>query len=329
MTVKLSSKFDKYIINDLHDAKLSSEVSAARNELNNIYSNQANMAPDCNAIFSSALGFQQLEGTPHVVSHPKMNKWVFKCKRSDMQTSADTHLYRVRKADKIRRMNLAGVIVPQKYLYRLPNGEYIILAQKMTIHREVANPALLSQDTPDWFRDLIPKTVYIKLTPSQGKNVVRVIFRTNSTDLNRTNVYHDENNQLVLPDTEPHLRYYRKMAWRWIPGASSTFSHMLGVVVVQSLAKQQDFSTKVSMHFQKTVELGRYLVGLIARIALTILVSKGASHMADNSTNLALKAVCSIVNKAAKVNQICLITLGALSVLMHLIFPIMAYKDPF
>jgi hypothetical protein len=325
MTVNISPKFSQYIINDLPDDKLPPQVVTARSTLNTIYANQENMAPDCKAVFHSTLGFQKLEDTAaHIAVHPQMNEWVFKCKRSDMQTAEDTHLYRVRKADKIRRMQLPGVVVPLKYLYRLPNGEYIVLAQKLIIHRKIENPSItdpnVSQETKDFLKKCSP-FVPIKLTPSQGWNITKVIFRTNATDLNLTNFFHNEKGQLVLPDTEPHLRSYRKMAWRWIPGAYATFCHFLSTAVVQSLSTKEDFSTKMSMHVQKTVELARYLIGMIVRIALAKFVSKGATRLSDNSTSIAIKAFCFLLDKTAQVSKISLISFAVLSVTSHLALP--------
>lgn len=309
MTVYLPEKFNEHIINNYPEEKLTDSLKNAREKLTSIYSTQSDLGNTDSQVFSPKLGFIAIKrGGNHVVTHPDIPEWIFKYKRSDDDCGPDSHVYRVRKANKIRNMQLPNIVVPEKHLFELPNNEHIVLAKKMDLETEEVKEGFYG-------------THRKKLTPSQGWNIVHIIFRANALDLTTANIDFDKNNDVILPDTEPTYRVWRKKAWKWIPGASITFCHIIGVLIVHTFSKNENPLTKVAIHAKKTLELGRLGLQLGARASLMFIVSKAFSALAISTGSTLLLGASPIIATAATVSMVGIGILGGLAVLSHVLFP--------
>lgn len=316
----IPAKFNSSVINNFSDSELIGSLRAAKQNLDKIYANQETMAANSQAVFNSQLGFIGLGDKSHVVTHPEIPRWVFKYKRSDEVSAPDQHIYRVRKADKIRKMKLEGVMVPVKFLYKLPNGEFIVLAEKVEIvdkwqevKIDMGNGKFM-----DWGKERK------KLTPKQAKQIVHIIFRANATDLTPANIEFNSKGQIVLPDLEPALRNCRKKIWRWLPGALITHSHIVGVMTAQLLSHGENRKTKIAIHTKKTYELGRLLVQLAARAAISIFLAKGIAFLVAKTNSPFLNQASSIITSASKANTIWLGVCAGLAVTAHFVIPCIA-----
>ena len=311
MTIYLPPKFDQHIINNFQGEPLTSSILTVREKLDSIYSQENVLEDTSSSVFSPKFGFEAITTSKtHVVTHPDMPEWVFKYKRCDEDRDPDSHIYRVRKAHKIKKMQLPNIVVPEKFLYKLPNNEYIVLSQKMKLETEKTTVFDGSRFTERK-----------KLTPSQGWNIVHIIFRANALDLTSSNIDFDENNNVVLPDTEPTYRDWRKKAWRWIPGASITFCHIIGVLITQTFSARETRSTKIAIHAKKTLELGRLLIQLGIKAGLPLLLSKGFTYLAISTGSALLLGASPIIASAATVSLVGLSILGGLAVTAHIALP--------
>lgn len=164
-------------------------------------------------------------------------KWVLKLGRTDgLSTTPDTHLYRVRKAEKIRAYIQKNhlekhIAVPRKYLYwNTPENQFYVVAEKMNLSSEVATPA--SKDIENACKAVAPSfegqlqalaNNYPKrsLTPIQAKTLAELSF-LGYTDLSYNNLYFTEDGKVALIDTEPRKRSLKKIF------NSSFFARWLG-----------------------------------------------------------------------------------------------------
>lgn len=153
-------------------------------------------------------------------------KWILKLGRTDgFNTTPDTHLYRVRKAEKIRtyihQNNLeAHIVVPRKYLYwNTPQNQFYVVAEKMNLSPEVAEPAAvdleaafksaasLMKGQAQALADNAPKR---SLTPTQAKALAELSV-LGYTDLTYNNLYFTNDGKVAIIDTEPQKRSLKKM----------------------------------------------------------------------------------------------------------------------
>ncbi len=152
--------------------------------------------------------------------------WVLKLGRTDnLLTTPDTHLYRIRKAEKIRNYisqnNLEDHIeVPRKYLYwNTDEKQFYVVAQKLDLSREVASPA--SADIENALKrgasirgeqgyalaNHAPKR---SLTPTQAKALAELSI-LGYTDLTYNNIYFTRDGRVAIIDTEPVKRGLNKI----------------------------------------------------------------------------------------------------------------------
>ena len=153
-------------------------------------------------------------------------KWVLKLGRTDeFATTPDTHLYRVRKAEKIRsyihKNNLdAHIAVPRKYLYwNTTQKQFYVVAEKMNLSPEVPTPASL--DIEAAFKEggpsvggqmqaLANNAPKRSLTPAQAKALAELSV-LGYTDLTYNNLYFTQDGKVAIIDTEPVKRSLKKM----------------------------------------------------------------------------------------------------------------------
>jgi hypothetical protein len=317
MTIQLPAKFNQHIINDFSETKLSDSTRAAKECLDSIYTNHSNLDANANTIFSETLGFQKVVGyKTHIVTHPNMPDWILKCRKSDENCGADIHIHRVRKAKKIADMRLPNIVVPEKYIYRLPNNEHIVLARKLELETNIT-------ESIECLGSVINSTRRKKLSPSQGWNIVHLIFQAKALDLSPANIDFDKHNNVVLTDTEPAWREARKKAWKWIPGASRTFCHIVGVILTGMTAKKENLKTRIMMHLKKIFELGRLLVNLSLRAGALHLLSKGFTVLALSTGNSMLLAASPLVAGTAFAAMAVLGTCGAIAVGANVLLPLL------
>lgn len=175
-------------------------------------------------------------------------KWILKLERTDgSKTTPDTHLYRVRKAEKIRtyiqKNNLeAHIAVPKKYLYwNTSQNQFYVVAEKMDLSTEVATPA--SKDIEENWRGaasyggqvhaLANKAPRRSLTTIQARTLAELSV-LGYTDLSYNNLYFTKDGKVAVVDTEPQKRSLKKIV------KSSFFFFLFGdkrsVLAQQSIA---------------------------------------------------------------------------------------------
>lgn len=151
-------------------------------------------------------------------------KWVLKLGRTDgLATTDDTHLYRVRKAEKIRtyicQNNLEEhIVVSKKYLYwHESERKFYVVSEKMDLSAEVATPA--SKDIEAVFKAgqfsgqagaLTNNAPKRSLTPTQAKALAELSI-LGYTDLTYNNLYFTKDGKVAVIDTEPVKRFVKKL----------------------------------------------------------------------------------------------------------------------
>jgi len=153
-------------------------------------------------------------------------KWVLKLGRTDVPgMTPDTHMYRVRKAEKIRsyieQNKLEDHIeVPKKYLYwNEKEKQFYVVAEKMNLSSEVGTPA--SEDFESRWKSvahicggqaqsLANNARKRSLTPTQAKALAELSI-LGYTDLTYNNLYFTLDGKVAILDTEPIKRPLKKM----------------------------------------------------------------------------------------------------------------------
>ncbi len=152
------------------------------------------------------------------------DRWVFKLGRTGgALTTPDTHLYRVRKAEKIRTYILqhgleAHIAVPKKYLYwHTTENQFYLVAEKMALSREVAAPASIEYE--DNFKAdpslggqveaLANDHPKRSLTTVQAKALAEMAG-LGYNDLTYNNLHFTNDGKVAIIDTEPLKRFVNK-----------------------------------------------------------------------------------------------------------------------
>jgi hypothetical protein len=143
--------------------------------------------------------------------------------RSEINTTPDTHIYRVRKAEKIRKyIKINGLeshlMVPKKFLLEASDGKYIVAAKKVVLSVEVASVSDIEFQKDIRSCGLIlggqarAFTVGAKerdLTPIQAKALAELAF-LGYTDQSYNNLFFTKNGKVAILDTEPVKRVLKK-----------------------------------------------------------------------------------------------------------------------
>lgn len=150
-------------------------------------------------------------------------RWVLKRARTDLPTTPDTHLYRIRKAEKVRTyilMNNLGesLVVPQKYLYwHETEQRFYVVSEKLDLSDEVPKSSCPELErTLRSASSLIGQIQAFKegkpqraLTSIQAKALAEISI-LGCTDLSYNNFYFTRCGQIAIIDTEPHKRVLKK-----------------------------------------------------------------------------------------------------------------------
>ena len=217
--------------------------------------------------------------------------YIFKSKNMDRVTTSDTHLYRIRKAEKIQKFIKANslhdcVTVPEKYLYGDPtNREIYTVSRVQQLSTEVAQPTdsfgeilrIGGESLPGQvkaFREGAPQR---ELTPKQAQTLARLAFATGYTDLTYNNTYFTADNKIAIIDTEPQKRSFVKSNMKTIffkvfgdRGSMHTQQAIAGAAKLKLIC-----SNPLALKEVEKVEKKEALWGiakLVAKIGLAILV---------------------------------------------------------
>ncbi len=153
------------------------------------------------------------------------DKWILKCERKDqLQTTPDTHLYRLRKAEKIRTYIQQNKLeehlkVPRKYIYwHKEESKFYLVDEKMELSDEVVTPA--SAEIEAIFKGegailggqtqaLASGALRRSLTRIQAKALAELSV-LGYTDLSYNNLYFTKDQKVAIIDTEPQKRFLKK-----------------------------------------------------------------------------------------------------------------------
>ncbi|MDN3507599.1 MAG: hypothetical protein P0S94_01615 [Simkaniaceae bacterium] len=165
----------------------------------------------------------------YVFRMPGLEGYIVKSKRTDavgQVETPDTHLYRVRKADKIQKLITKYGLgdhaqVPTKLLY-FHNGEWFIIAQELQLTDEVPKVNVEAfSGVVDQLRDLPSFHGRVtrglteqgkSITPEQARALVIFAYEAGLTDLTNLNLYFTTEGKIGVIDTEPVKRYFVKLA---------------------------------------------------------------------------------------------------------------------
>ncbi|MBA2369674.1 MAG: hypothetical protein H0V82_11710 [Candidatus Protochlamydia sp.] len=165
-------------------------------------------------------------------------RWIIKGKRSDgLCTTEDTHIYRISKAEKIRRYISENhlenhLVVPQKFLY-WNNGDrkFYVICEKLNLSQEVAQPessviaaqyAGESQSAGGQCKALAEGFPQRSLTIEQAKALANISI-LGLTDLSYNNAFFTTDGKFALLDTEPQKRSLMKKTF-----SESHFGYWMG-----------------------------------------------------------------------------------------------------
>jgi hypothetical protein len=147
--------------------------------------------------------------------------WFLKLPRRKFPTTPDTHLYRVRKAEKIRRYienrDLSEhFVVPKKYLYWHFNQFYVV-AEKLELSDEEATMKGTNHNFSDPKRGepcSASSTATRALSVAQATGLAELAIYTGLTDLSYNNCHFTPDGKIAIVDTEPLGRVVKEWAKR-------------------------------------------------------------------------------------------------------------------
>lgn len=150
--------------------------------------------------------------------------YVMKIARADgMQTTPDTHLYRVQKALKIqaflkKHRLQTHFVCPQKFIYRSSHFKDTVLSQKIALSSYVAyvdpqiKAQLVTSDCQEGqLKALRAGQLMKKLSDQQIEGLARLSF-LGLNDITYNNIFFSKDGKVALLDTEPVKRYIYKKA---------------------------------------------------------------------------------------------------------------------
>ncbi len=242
--------------------------------------------------------------------------WVVKNSRAQFGvfTTADTHLYRVRKALKVKKYISENhydneIAVPDKYIYFNPKDEQLYaVCKKLNLSNEIAGI-----ESPAWesylkegysrsgqvqaLRDGKPKR---NLTFTQAKASAELSF-LGYTDFNYTNLYFTQDGKLAILDTEPFNRALKKTLCSGLKGYFFDKVALHAQQAIEGIARLKHYCTDPkAMQVVKQIERNNALwniAKLVTKITLIALV--GVSIIA-------------LMSKISLIGAVALITLVSL-----------------
>lgn len=220
----LPAKFNNSIINhsDFKDKSLQSTVNQLFTKINN-----------------GTAQVHYLGGKDYVKEYAELPGWIVKEARTGLLGAnlyPDTHVYRVRKAEKIQRLidkfQLGDdVVVPKKYLY-FSNGKWYVIAQKLdlspktpSLYRpywekmgDAEQASAVAQGFGEQLGNRIIEGRKISsphcqaISAAQARAAAILAFDALQTDLTSLNMFFSADGKLAILDTEPVKRYFCKLS---------------------------------------------------------------------------------------------------------------------
>lgn len=266
-------------------------------------------------------------------------QWILKLGRTDgLLTTEDTHLYRVRKAEKIRvyihNHNLENaLVVPHKYLYWHPQEQqFYVVSEKLDLSDEVATPRDLNTENAFKATALLGVEGQVQaldqgkpqreLTPDQAEALAQLSIQAGYTDLTYNNMFFTKDGKVAIIDTEPVKRGLKKMV------ANNKIAYLLADkrawLAQQSIAGIAKLKSSchdlIALRKVEKVERGHVLWNitiLVGKIALSVLI------IASLPTALALLPIGATAVTALKAT---LIAVVALKILLNTVLIASIYK---
>ena len=240
----------------------------------------------------------------NILSQPKVflksnvlgvGKWILKHTRTDFITTEDTHLYRVRKAEKVRRYIEANglqeeLIVPKKWICRW-REDFWTVSEKIDLSEEVASPIKGFQE---WVRPEEAAQVGGQLNalcnlgkprreinPTQARALAELSI-LGYTDLTYNNLYFDKAGKVAIIDTEPVKRALKKEVFAGsLPRFFGDKGGFLSMQAVAGIAKlKMVCGNPEALKAVESVETRLVvwtIAKLVAKLALAIFVMWNAS----------------------------------------------------
>lgn len=215
-------------------------------------------------------------------------KWIVKGERADgLLMAPDTHIYRVRKAEKIRKFITENhleeeFIVPQKYIYWSKElSKFYVISEKLELRDAVAEPADAEIEAffktcsvaGGQFLNLANGKQKITLSDSQARTLAQLAF-LGYTDLTYNNMHFTKDGKIAIIDTEPLKRLFKKQLKTVL---NQLFGERLSVVTQQAItgtAKLKLYSTdsaKKEIEKVETKNVIRAVAILVSKLAVAVL----------------------------------------------------------
>jgi hypothetical protein len=262
--------------------------------------------------------------------------WILKKGRTDgLLTTPDTHLYRVRKAEKIRKYIAdhhleAHLMVPKKYLYwRESEKQFYVVSEKVTLSEAVAKPVSTSFENQlkaiatlfgGQLKALSENKPQKVLTDTQAKALAE-LSTIGYTDLTYNNLFFTPDGKIAIIDTEPQKRALKKLVCKsklaWFFGNKAsllTAQALVGIAKLKlycnSKSSQEEVSKVEKRHALKDIAK---LVGKIALLSFALYLTCSAVALLPISTT-AIAAITFTLTSITVIKSITL-ALGILNTL--------------
>jgi hypothetical protein len=208
----LSSKFKPFILNNECQISVEKDLFTMLERIFNHLKNPYNPLSVDN-------GFKILGGKAHVVEHSKLPNWIIKGERNDsyrFNMTPDTHIYRVRRAEKQRKLGLKEYVIPEKYLYQYKR-KWFVIARKLELDpTKTLDPSKTSLQ-------------HVQLSPAQAEEGALMCYKGKWEDVGAHNISFTRDGKLALIDTEPvgrkQLKEIAKSIVRFWPLYKATALH--------------------------------------------------------------------------------------------------------
>lgn len=216
-------------------------------------------------------------------------KWIIKAPRRGFLSTPDTHLYRIRKAEKIRAYIQKNgleehIAVPKKYLYyKKDEQRYYVVAEKLDLSAEIVGieSSLLEEDLksttePGQLEALRRGAKKRSLTSIQAKALAELSI-LGYTDLTYNNMYFTKDGKVALLDTEPQKRLFKKtlqssFICRWLIDKKSILSRQSIIGFAKLKMWTDEFSALKAVQKVERNHVIWALTQLVTKIAIFSLV---------------------------------------------------------